>query len=287
LPAKSRIPERLRFRAIIAIGALLFLASLFCTVALTLPPDTILSTLRPVLRSHGVDLSAQDVRFLFPAGIRLSGVTLSFPGTPSVALDEIVASWEWTGLFRWAPARLRFRKGAASGDLRFSPAVWSPGSGTVLLSGVSSSDFPLSVFSTSGAGFSIRQVEARWNVRGGKVTATGSGTFHFLQVPVPTPGSPVREARIEGVSCSFLIREKAFLIPKLLGTFEGSQVDGTGEIKGALPPRYSTLTLHLRIRNPFEGRVGLLFDMLSKNAKNANLRIIGTLAAPVGEFQFF
>jgi len=45
--------------------------------------------------------------------------------------------------------------------------------------------------------------------------------------------------------------------------------------------------LHLRIRNPFEGRVGLLFDMLSKNAKNANLRIIGTLAAPVGEFQFF
>ena len=30
-----------------------------------------------------------------------------------------------------------------------------------------------------------------------------------------------------------------------------------------------------------------LFDMLSKNAKNANLRIVGTLAAPMGEFQFF
>jgi hypothetical protein len=47
------------------------------------------------------------------------------------------------------------------------------------------------------------------------------------------------------------------------------------------------MTFHLRIRNPFEGRVASLFDMLSKNAKNANLRIVGTLAAPMGEFQFF
>ena len=287
MPGKPRIPGGLRGRAIVAIGALLFLASLSSAVALTLPSDTILSTLRPMLRKHGVDLSAQEARFLFPSGIRLSGVTLSFPGNPPVALDEIVASWEWTGLFRWAPARLRFRKGAASGDLRFSPAFWSPGSGPVLLSGVSSSDLPLSVFSTSGAGFSIRQVEARWNVSRGKVTANGSGTLHFLQVPVPAPDSPVREARIEGVSLSFLIRENAFRIPKLAGTFEGSQVDGTGEITRVLSPRQSMMTFHLRIRNPFEGRVASLFDMLSKNAKNANLRIVGTLAAPKGEFQFF
>ncbi|MBP2678418.1 MAG: hypothetical protein H6Q82_1483 [Deltaproteobacteria bacterium] len=278
---------RLRGCAIVAIGALLFLAALSAAVALTLPGDTILSTLRPVLRSHGVDLSAQDARFVFPAGIRLSGVTLSFPGNPPVSLDEIVASWEWTGLFRWAPARLQFRKGAASGDLRFSPSFWSPGSGNILLSGVSSSDLPLSVFSTSGAAFSIRRIEARWNVQGGKVTANGAGTFHFLQVPIPTPGSPVSDARIEGVSLSFLIREKSLLIPKLAGTFEGSRVDGTGEIKGVLSPRYSVMTLHLRIQNPFEGRVGLLFDMLSKNAKNATLRIVGTLTAPKGEFQFF
>jgi len=286
-PGKRRIPEGLRGRAIVAIGALLFLASLSAAVALTLPADTILSILQPVLRSRGVDLSAQDTRFVFPAGIRLSGVTLSFPGNPSVALDEIVASWEWTGLLRWAPARLRFRKGSASGDLRTSPAFWSPASGHILLSGVSSSDLPLSVFSTSGAGFSIRQLEARWNVSRGKVTADGSGTFHFLQVPIPTPGSPVREARIEEVSLSFLIREKSLLIPKFAGTFEGSQVDGTGEIKGGLSLRNSMMTLHLRIQNPFEGRVGLLFDMLSKNAKNVNLRIVGTLTAPKGEFQFF
>jgi len=286
LPGK-RIPGGLRGRAIVAIGALLFLASLCSAVALTLPSDTILSTLRPMLREHGVDLSAQEARFVFPSGFRLSGVTLSFPGNPPVALDEIAASWEWTGLFRWAPARLRFRKGPASGDLRFSPAFWSPGSGHVLLSGVSSSDLPLSAFSTSGAGFSIREVEARWSVSRGKVTANGSGTLHFLQVPIPAPESPVREARIEGVSLSFLVRENAFRIPKLAGTFEGSQVDGTGEITRVLSPRQSTMTFHLRIRNPFEGRVASLFDMLSKNAKNANLRIVGTLAAPVGEFQFF
>jgi len=287
LRGKPRIPKGRRGCAIVAVGALLFLASLSGAVALTLPSDTILSTLRPMLLDHGIDLSAQEARFLFPAGIRLSGVTLTFPGNLPVALDEIVGSWEWTGLFRWAPARLRFRKGAASGDLRFSPAFWSPGSGHVLLSGVSSSDLPLSIFATSGAGFSIREVEARWDVRRGKVTADGSGTLHFLQVPVPAPDSPVREVRIDGVSLSFLIRENAFRIPKFAGTFEGSQVDGMGEITRVLSPRESTMTFHLRIRNPFEGRVAMLLDMLSKNAKNANLRIVGTLAAPTGEFQFF
>lgn len=288
MTGKGRIPPgKWKVRVLVAAGALLFLASLASAVAFTLPSDTILSTLRPILRGHGIDLAAQETRFLFPSGIRLSGVTLSVSGSPTVALDEIVATWEWTGLFRWAPGRLRFRKGDAFGELRFSPAFWSPGSGTVLLSGISSSDLPLSVFSTSGAGFSIRKVEARWNVRGNKVTANGAGTLDFLQVPVPAPDSPIREARIEGVSLSFLIRENAFRIPKLAGTFEGSQVDGTGEITRVLTPRLAMMTFHLTVRNPFEGRVALLFDMLSKNAKNANLRIVGMLSAPKGEFQFF
>jgi hypothetical protein len=281
------IPRGLRGRAILALGVLLFLGALSSAVALTLPSDSILSVLRPMLRKQGVDLWAQEARFTFPSGIRLSGVTLSFPGNPPVALDEISASWEWTGLIRWAPARLRFRKDAAFADLRFSPAFWSPGSGRVLLSGISSADLPLSIFATSGAGFSIRRVEARWKGRGGKVTANGSGTLHFLQVPIPTPNSPIPSARIEGVDLTFVIRENAFRIPRLSGTFEGSQVDGTGEITRVLSPGKSTVTFHLRIRNPFEGRVASLFDMLSKNAKNANLRIVGSLAAPVGEFQFF
>jgi len=287
LRGKRRIQGGLPGRAIVAIGALLFLVSFSSAVALTLPSDTILSGLRPLLRKQGIDLAAQEARIVFPSGIRLSGVTLTLPGTPPVALDEIVASWEWTGVFRWAPARLRFRKGTASGDLRFSPAFWNPGSGHVLLTGLSSADLPLSVFSTSGAGFGIRQVEARWSVSRGIVSANGSGTLNYLQIPIPSSDSPVREARIEGVSLSFLIRENAFRIPKLAGTYEGSQVDGTGEITRVLSPRQSMMTFHLRIRNPFEGRVAVLFDMLSKNAKNANLRIVGSLSAPVGEFQFF
>jgi hypothetical protein len=270
-----------------AIGAVLFLASLSCAVALTLPTDAILSTLRPVLRNHGVDVSAREARYLFPSGIRLSGVTLTSPGNPPVALDEIVASWEWTGLLRWAPARLRFRKGEAFGDLRFSPAFWNPGSGRVLLSGISSADFPLSIFASSRAGFAVRQVEARWKMTRGTLSATGSGTFDFLQVPIPTPNSPVPAARIENVSLSFLVRENAFQVPRLTGTFEGSGVDGTGEVTHIMTPGRSTVTFHLRVVNPFEGRVAVLFDMLSKNAKNANLRIVGTLAAPTGEFRFF
>jgi len=287
LRGKPLIPRGLRGRAILVLGALLFLGALSSAVALTLPPDTILSLLRPMLLQRGIGLEAKDTRFAFPSGIRLTGVTLSVPGNPPVALDEISASWEWTGVFRWAPARLRVRKDAAFADLRFSPAFWNPGSGHVLLSGISSADLPPSIFATSGTGFSIRQVEARWKKSGGKVTADGTGTFHFLQVPIPTPNSPIPSARIEGVDLTFVIRENAFRIPRLSGTFEGSQVDGTGEITRILSPGKSAVTFHLRIRNPFEGRVALLFDMLSKNAKNANLRIAGSLAAPTGELQFF
>jgi type II secretion system protein N len=287
LSGNPRLPVGVRGGAIGVIGVVLFLASLSAAVALTLPSDAILSTLQPMLREHGVDLSAREARFLFPAGIRLSGVTIAFPGNPPVSLDDISATWEWTGLFRWAPARLQIRKGSAYGDLRFSPGFWNPGSGHILLSGISSSDLPLSAFATSGAGFGIRQVEADWKMTRGALTATGSGSLHFLQVPIPAPDSPIREARIETVSLSFLVRDNAFRIRKLAGTFEGSQVDGTGEVSGGLPPRASKMTFHLRIRNPFEGRVAMLFGMLSKNAKNANLRITGTLTAPTGEFQFF
>ena len=119
------------------------------------------------------------------------------------------------------------------------------------------------------------------------MSADGSGTLHFLQVPVPAPDSPIRSARIEGVDLSFVVRGDAFQVPRLAGTFEGSSVDGTGEIAQLLSPGRSTITFHLRVRNPFEGRVAALFDMLSKNAKNATLRIVGSLAAPTGEFQFF
>jgi len=55
LAGKPRIPGGLRGSAIVAIGALLFLAVLSSAVALTLPADAILSTLQPMLRDHGVE----------------------------------------------------------------------------------------------------------------------------------------------------------------------------------------------------------------------------------------
>jgi hypothetical protein len=274
-------------RAIPWAGAILFLAVFTATVLASLPAGVIVSALRGPVRAAGGDLSAEDAGIVFPAGVRLSGVTLSFPGRPPIAVDEVTASWEWTGLFRWTPARVRLRKGSASADLYFSPMFWNPGAGRVLVSGLSSADLPVPIFSNGDAGFSIRRIEARWRLSGGRVSGEGSGTLHYLQVPVPAPDSPIRSARIDRVDLSFVIREGTFQVPRLAGTFEGSAVDGTGEITQVLSPGRSTVTFSLRIRNPFEGRVAAMFDMLSKNAKNATLRITGSLTAPAGEFQFF
>jgi len=256
-------------------------------IALTLPDDFLLSAVRPALDRHGVRIDAREARLRFPAYVRLTGVTLAVAGYPSVPLDEVTFAWEWTGLFRWLPARLRFHRGAASGDLRFSPAFWNPSRGTVSLEGVSSADFPLPVFSASGAGLAIRRAETSWRISAGKLSADGSASLDHLRIPVPAPESPIRIARIDNVDLLFAVRGDTFRIPRLAGFYEGSRVDGTGEITGLRNPRTAGLTLHLRVQNPFEGRVAAMFDMLAKNAKNANLRVVGTLAAPAGEFRFF
>jgi type II secretion system protein N len=270
-----------------ALGTILFLAVLAVAVAITMPDEFLLSAVRPALGRHGVRIEAREVRLRFPVGVRLSGVTVAVAGYPSVPLDEITASWEWTGLFRWLPARLRFHRGVASGDFRFSPAFWNPSRGTVSMAGVSSAGLPLPVFSTTGAGLAIRRADANWRISGGTVSADGSASLEQLRIPVPAPESPIREARIDNVDLVFSVRGDTFRIARLAGLYEGSRVDGTGEITGLRSPATAGLTLHLRVQNPFEGRVATMFDMLAKNAKNANLRIVGTLAAPKGEFRFF
>ncbi|MGE5248169.1 MAG: hypothetical protein ACM3L8_07450, partial [Verrucomicrobiota bacterium] len=219
--------------------------------------------------------------------IRLSGVTVAAAGNPPLVLDEVEASWEWTGLLRWLPAHVRIVRGAAAADIRLSPAFWNPSRGRVAVSGLSSGDLPLPAFAESGAGFAVRRIEAQWTGSGGNLTAKGSGAFDFLQIPVPAPQSPIREARIDNVSITFVVRGGVLHVPRVQGIYEGSRVDGTGEISGFVVPRQARVTFHLRVINPFDGRVGLLFDMLSKNAKNANLSIVGSLAAPKAEFQFF
>lgn len=269
------------------LGTLLFLAVLVVVVAFTLPDDFLLSALRPALGRSGVRIDARETRFLFPVGVRLTGVTVAVAGQPPVLLDDVTLAWEWTGLFRWLPGRLRFHRGTASGDFRFSPAFWNPSRGTATLSGVSSADLPLPVFSRSGAGFSIRDAETTWRIAGGIFTADGSASFEHLRIPIPAPESPIREARIDNVDLVFAMQGDTFRISRLAGVYEGSRVDGTGEITGLGNLATAGLTLHLRVQNPFEGRVAMVFDMLAKNAKNANLRIVGSLSAPKGEFRFF
>jgi hypothetical protein len=258
-------------------------------VAITLPGDFVLSAMRPALRERGVELDARESRFRFPPGIRLSGVSLTAAGIPPVLLDEVTFTWEWTGLLRWLPARLRLVRGDASAELRFSPAFWNPSRGTVSLSGISSSDIPLPFFSSSGAGFASRRIDASWRLEGGKAHADGTGSFRSLVIPIPAPDSPIREARLENVELAFAVRGDTFRLSRITGAYEGSRVDGTGEVSGFgfRSAGSANVTLHLRIRNPHEGRVAMLFNMMAKNAKNATLRIVGTLAAPRGEFQFF
>jgi len=270
-----------------ALGTALFLAVLAVAIAFTLPDDFVLSLVRPALVRQGVRIDARDARVRFPPGVRLTGVTVAVAGYPPVPLDELTASWEWTGMFRWLPARLRFLRGATSGDFRFSPAFWNPSRGTVSLAGFSSADLPLPVFSTSGAGLALRRADATWRISGGNLSADGSASLEHLRIPVPAPESPIREARIDNVDLVFAVRGDTFRIARLAGFYEGSRVDGTGEITGLRTPAAAGLTLHLRVQNPFEGRVATMFDMLAKNAKNANLRIVGTLADPKGEFLFF
>jgi len=270
-----------------ALGALLFLAVFALVVSVTLPGDVVLSALRPSLKAHGMDIEAEAAGVRFPLGVRLKKVTVSAAGRTLLSLDQVDASWEWTGLFRWRPSHLRLSRGEAVADLRLSPAFWNPGGGNLVLSGVSSADLPFPVFSSGGSGFSIDRIEAAWSASGGKSSASGSGTLRFLRIPVPASDSPIREARIDNVDVSFVVRGGVFQVPRLTGVYEGSSVDGTGEIARFADPARSSVTFHLRIRNPFEGHVADLFDMMAKNAKNANLRITGTLAAPAGEFQFF
>lgn len=270
-----------------ALGAALFLFGFLLTVALTLPGDLALSLIRPGLEAKGIRLSAEDSRLLFPLGMRFKGVSIDFGGNRQLSLDELSASWEWTGLFRWLPAHFRCSRGNSFVDVRLSPVFWSPSRGRVIVAGVASEEIPLPVFTASGAGLSVRKADVRWTGSGQSLSATGAGDFEYLLIPMPAEGSPIREARIDNAAMTFVVRGSSLHVPRLQGSYEGSRVEGTGEVARFLTPGGATVTFHLSIRNPFEGRVGTLFDMLAKNAKNANLRIVGSLTAPKAEIELF
>jgi hypothetical protein len=249
----------------LAPGALLFLLVFLSVLTYTLPGDVILSSVRPALARGGLTISSESARTEFPLAFRMDNAAIGRPGGGKLLLDTVRASWEWTGLLRWLPFHVTVSKGKATEDLS-----------------------PLIPISASGAGFELDSAGVRWKRAGsGEMTGTGTGRFAWVRVPIPEPSSPIREALLRDVTILFALREGSLIVSSFTGTYEGARVEGTGEIAGVFTPSRSAITFHLKIENPLEGKVGAIFDLLAKNAKNANLRITGTLLSPKGEFRFF
>jgi hypothetical protein len=271
-----------------ALGVLLFALVFLSAFLYTLPKGTILSPLESALASRGIEFSCEEAGIAFPLRLVCRNAVIVPRGGSPLSLDSMEASWEWTGLLQWLPVHLRTTRGASALDLRTSPMVSNPGKVQLRLEKVGSEELAAFLSAAPGTGFLIEEADIRWK-RGssGKVTGAGEGYLAWLRFPIPAQDSPVRDALLREVRLKFVVREGTLHVSSLTGTYEGSSVDGTGEIARFLTPFQSAITFHLRIRNPLEGKVALLFNMMAKNAKNANLRVSGTLLSPKGEFQFF
>jgi hypothetical protein len=271
-----------------AAGALLFLLAFGAAFLFSLSRDVLLRPLRSALAGAGMELSAADARIVLPLGVRLTGASVSDRDGGSLSADSLTAGMSLSGIVRALPWRLDAKRGRSEVELFVSPIPWNPGRGHLRIANLSSDDLSAMAPFPEGVGFRIDALDTRWSRPGrGRTSGSGGGTLGTLRIPVPAKDSPVREAALDNVSLRFTIRNGNVQISSLTGIYEGSRVDGTGVISGVADPSRATITLHLRIQNPTEGRVATLFDMMSRNAKNANLRITGTLLAPSGEFQFF
>lgn len=270
-------------------GVLLFLLVFLLAISCTLPGNVILSLVRPFLAKSGFEISAGTARTEFPLGIRLENAAFLRPGTGELRLDTIRAGWEWAGLLRWLPVHVTASKGDAKAQMYTSPRFWNPGKGRILLENVASEEFASFLPPTaSGTGFLLESAEARWiRSSSGEISGRGNARFAWLRVPIRQSSSPIREAVLRDVKALFAVQGKSLIVSSISGTYEGAHVEGTGEIAELISLPGATITFHLRIENPLEGKVAVLFDLLAKNAKNATLRIRGPLLSPTGEFQFF
>lgn len=284
----SRRPSRGRWLWPV-LGALLFLLVFLFVVTYTLPGDAILSPVRPLLAREGLEITSESTRLEFPLGFRMENAAIRRRGGGALRLTTVRAAWEWTGLLRWLPFHATVTMGNAKGEVRTSPWFWNPGQGRFSLASLASEDLsPLVPFPLSGSGFLLDSAEGSWKRTAAEgVTGMGKGRFAWVRVPIPEPSSPIREALIEDVTVLFALRKGTLIVSSFTGTYEGARVEGTGEIAQILTPSRSKITFHLKIVNPLEGKIASLFDLLAKNAKNANLRITGTLLSPKGEFRFF
>jgi type II secretion system protein N len=275
-------------RLLAALGILLF-AFIFLSVFLyTLPTDTVVSPLRSVLGRQGIEFSCEEAGIGFPLRLVCRKAVIAQRSGPPLSLDSVVVSWEWMGLLQGLPIRMTAKRAAASLDIRTSPMVSNPGKVRIRLTNVGSNDLAALLAGAPGTGFLIETADLQWKrTSAGAVSGTGEGSLSWLRFPVPAQDSPVREALLRDVTLKFVVRGGTLHVSSLTGTYEGSAVDGTGEVARFLTPSLSAMTFHLRIQNPLEGRIATLFNLVAKNTKNANLRIRGSLLAPAGEFQFF
>ena len=271
-----------------ALGILLFAFIFLSVFVYALPMDTVLSPLRSALGKRGIEFSCEDARIGFPLRIVCDKAVIAPRSGPPLSLDSIVASWEWTGLLQGLPIRMTAIRAGSALEIRTSPNISNPGKVRIRLTKVGSDDLAALLAGAPGTGFLIETADLQWKQNSsGAVSGTGEGSLSWLRFPIPAQDSPVREAMLRDVTLKFVIRGGTLHVSSLAGTYEGSAVDGTGEIARFLTPSQSAMTFHLRIQNPLEGRIATLFNLVAKNAKNANLRIKGTLLAPAGEFQFF
>ncbi len=270
-----------------ALGVLLFAIIFLFTLLYTLPGNTLLSPLRSSLAARGIEFTCEDSGIVFPLGIQCRNAAIG-TGGGAISVDSASAPWEWTGLFQWLPFHFQASRGEASVDVRTSPMVSNPGKVRLRISKLGSEDLAPLFAAPSGTGFLIDSAELQWKGNSsGAVSGTGEGSFSWLRLPIPAQNSPVREALLRDVRLKFVVRDGTVHVSSLTGTYEGSAVDGTGEIARFLTPAASSITFHLRVQNPLEGKIATLFDLVAKNTKNANLRIKGSLLSPTGEFQFF
>lgn len=277
----------LRRGLLLGLGGFLFLLVFLLVLSLSLPEEAILSMIRPRLAKVGMDLSAEEVRFAFPVSVRMRNADLLLPQGESIRLDSVDASFEPLGLFRGLPFRVTVQKGTGSAELRVSPAFWNPGRLQVQLSRIEHDALIPPLARRSDFDFFLTSGELRGERSDGGLAGNGSANLSLLRIPIPSRESPVREAEIRGAEIRFALRDGTLHVSSFTGSYEGARVEGTGEVERVFTPLQSTVTLHLTIVNPLEGKIATLFDLVSKNAKNGTLRITGSPLAPRGEFRFF
>lgn len=252
---------------------------------LSLPADRIVASIFRSISAKGISLSAASSRITFSPGIEMTGVSVAVTGRRAIpAIDRVEIRLDWAGLFKGRPIRVDAERGDSTFSASMSPFKPFSERGTVEASRLAGTDIA-SLLEPEGTApdLFVESLQASWDVLGNP-RGRGKVILRTLTIPLSDPSSLVRSATVTDANIDFALLDRSISITGFTGRFEGCDVDGTGDIASAGPPR---MTVHLRVKNPFEGKVATLFEMMSRNAKSATLRIKGSLASPQAEMLVF